>query len=945
MLRRIGLILPLSLLLTACSGGGGGSATGGAATQPAADAPVALSVQWPASLTGGAVRSSSIGLPSRVLSLTMEVQVLAPDFAGQRHTVAVTREGGSEVTRVDGVVQPPEVNGLDLQVPVGTPRRFFVTATAEVVDAAGAAETLHFTGFLDLTVTGDGDGGVVVLHDGDGAADGVPQITRVDLVDGAPPALRVDSAAVDLNVTATFSDGFGAFEPPAAWSSDDPGVAQVDDTGLLSPAGKGSATLTVTVGGVPLHLPVTVENTPPMDLTTQDKLPPAGEGGAAGIGDQTVAEDGTLLLDLAADDPDGDPLSFAAASDAPQVAAAIAGSQLTLAPAANFHGTAAITVTADDGDGGTATDTFTLTVTPVNDAPVLAAIADQVNGDSTAVNLATVATDVDGDPLTYGAAGLPAGLAINPNSGLISGTIAPAAPVGSPYAVTVTVSDSTATASRAFSWQVNDVTPPVVNAPADLPGVEQAGPAGTSATDPSIQAFLSAASATDNVAVASLINNAPPTFPAGPTTVTFTATDTSGHTTQGSATVTVQDTTPPEVTLLFPMGGIVDATTTVSIIATDVATDVASVTVTGPLNPGAPVDLARQMDPANWRAEALDVGGLGTPLTVTTTDGAGNTASLNINLQVGAAAAVGGGAVGLLNAVDLATEPDGRLVLPDPTLSSVFRVDPRTGSRFVVTDSRDGQPNPFGSPAAVTVRDNAGQEEIILTATNVATKAQALFAVDPASGTRALITDETIPPSLGTWLDVALGLRGDLLVLDQSECSQVLGVDAATGVQNAVAGPNPPCFPVAVAEDASSILLVEDTIAAVYRVDARGNAFVFSGSDFSTSGPVGGGPELVAPNDLAMAAEGGIWVADTGLPAVFQVDPSTGDRTLVSGVDVVGKVVRGTGPEFLSVTAVAVDSLGRIYILGDDGTYVGIWQIDPITGDRALISASRLPLG
>ena len=42
-------------------------------------------------------------------------------------------------------------------------------------------------------------------------------------------------------------------------------------------------------------------------------------------------------------------------------------------------------------------------------------------------------------PLTYAASGLPAGLSIDPATGLISGTIALSAASGSPYAVTVTV--------------------------------------------------------------------------------------------------------------------------------------------------------------------------------------------------------------------------------------------------------------------------------------------------------------------------------------------------------------------------------------------------------------------------------------------------------------------------------------------------------------------------
>ena len=44
---------------------------------------------------------------------------------------------------------------------------------------------------------------------------------------------------------------------------------------------------------------------------------------------------------------------------------------VTITPAPNQSGTATITLTVTDGDGGTATDSFVLTVTAVNDAPTI----------------------------------------------------------------------------------------------------------------------------------------------------------------------------------------------------------------------------------------------------------------------------------------------------------------------------------------------------------------------------------------------------------------------------------------------------------------------------------------------------------------------------------------------------------------------------------------------
>ncbi len=67
------------------------------------------------------------------------------------------------------------------------------------------------------------------------------------------------------------------------------------------------------------------------------------------------------------------------------------------------------------------------------------------------------ATPLNGT-LTYSATGLPSGLSINSTTGLISGTIAVGADTSSPYAVTVTANDGTASASQTFNWTVSHVS-------------------------------------------------------------------------------------------------------------------------------------------------------------------------------------------------------------------------------------------------------------------------------------------------------------------------------------------------------------------------------------------------------------------------------------------------------------------------------------------------------
>jgi hypothetical protein len=85
-----------------------------------------------------------------------------------------------------------------------------------------------------------------------------------------------------------------------------------------------------------------------------------------------------------------------------------------------------------------------------------------------------------------------------------------------------------------------DTTAPVVTPPADV-SVEATGPQTT--------VTIGTATATDAVGVVSLVNNAPATFPLGTTVVTWTATDAAGNAGTATQSVTINDTTPPTLTL------------------------------------------------------------------------------------------------------------------------------------------------------------------------------------------------------------------------------------------------------------------------------------------------------------------------------------------------------------------------------------------------------------
>jgi dipeptidyl aminopeptidase/acylaminoacyl peptidase len=114
-------------------------------------------------------------------------------------------------------------------------------------------------------------------------------------------------------------------------------------------------------------------------------------------------------------------------------------------------------------------------------------------------------------------------------------------PVGTTQ-VTVTATDAAGNSSSAtFSVTVRDTTPPELTVPADIT---------TEATSASGAAVTFDVAASDAVGPVTLDVDqpSPKTFPTGTTTVHCLATDAHGNKTHGSFTVTVRDTTPPEIT-------------------------------------------------------------------------------------------------------------------------------------------------------------------------------------------------------------------------------------------------------------------------------------------------------------------------------------------------------------------------------------------------------------
>ena len=100
------------------------------------------------------------------------------------------------------------------------------------------------------------------------------------------------------------------------------------------------------------------------------------------ISDVTINEDETGTATLSATDIDGDALTYSGFADATAITVNASNDTLKLTPQANWNGTSTITAIASDGTLKDST-AFTLSVTAVNDAPVITAVANDSTNEET----------------------------------------------------------------------------------------------------------------------------------------------------------------------------------------------------------------------------------------------------------------------------------------------------------------------------------------------------------------------------------------------------------------------------------------------------------------------------------------------------------------------------------------------------------------------------------
>ena len=337
----------------------------------------------------------------------------------------------------------------------------------------------------DITAMGEGAETLSVTQT-DAAGNVSAAGTRAITVDTLAPTAPV------INLVAT-DDIINASEQTAV-------ITGTNEAGATVALSLGGNTRAATVTGTTWSYTLTAadvaamgEGAETLSVTQTDAAGNVSPAGTRGITLDTIApvvtstsvnaaENAAAVATLAATDAGAVTWSTTLAGTDAALFSLTSGGVLTFNTAQDFEtpddngadGVYNLTVQATDAAGNATTQAITVNLTDVNEAPtVTAPIADSSTGvgaSMTTINAAAAFTDPDGgtpafNTLSYSLSGGPAGVSIDANTGVISGTPT----VAGSYNVTVTASDGTNSVNDLFVLDV--VNPPALAVTQTLDGV------------------------------------------------------------------------------------------------------------------------------------------------------------------------------------------------------------------------------------------------------------------------------------------------------------------------------------------------------------------------------------------------------------------------------------------------------------------------------------------
>jgi hypothetical protein len=387
-------------------------------------------------------------------------------------------------------VNDAETDPNSLTITAATNNPFLAPLDRIVIGGTGANRTVAVSPLPDrqgtATIT-------LTVNDGNSGAATSSFVLTVTGPDDAPTITPILDQTIMVGVTSSVSFTISDDTKPSAelfvdaFSSDQT-IIEDDDLTITGTGDTRTLNITPIKAGGPVTVTVLVSDGI-NNTTTQFQVTVSTTGPTiTAIADQVINEDastGALAFTIGDSNTPVNSLTVSAASSnqvlIPNGNIVLGGTganrTVSVTPVPNASGgPATITVTVSDGTS-TATETFDVTVVPVNDAPIISAVADKVIDENTATGtLAFTIGDVDSAVDTLTVTATSNNQSIVPNSNIILGgtgasrtvNVIPAANTSGTATITLTVSDGAASTIETFNVTVTGVdAPPTISSISD----------------------------------------------------------------------------------------------------------------------------------------------------------------------------------------------------------------------------------------------------------------------------------------------------------------------------------------------------------------------------------------------------------------------------------------------------------------------------------------------
>ncbi|GLU36410.1 retention module-containing protein [Pseudomonas sp. NBRC 100443] len=233
--------------------------------------------------------------------------------------------------------------------------------------------------------------------------------------DSSIPLSKVNAALVDTDGSETLKVSIGSIPLGAVLSDGTLSFTAGADKTSVDVTGWDLGKLTITPpqdfnGSFQLQVSATASETANGDQATSSQtltvqVHPVNDAPVfTSAASQSTVEDSVLHGQLGASDIDGDNLTYALKNGGNPAHGSVVvngDGSYSYTPAADYNGPDSFVVTVSDGHGGEAEQLVTVTVTPVNDAPVFTSPASQSIAEDDVLHGQLGASDVDGDALSY----------------------------------------------------------------------------------------------------------------------------------------------------------------------------------------------------------------------------------------------------------------------------------------------------------------------------------------------------------------------------------------------------------------------------------------------------------------------------------------------------------------------------------------------------------------